>query len=228
MPAPTLPLGTEVPSTPAARPTPTTLTGRYCTLRPLDPARDAALLYERTHGPEGAALWAYLPYGPFADEAAFRQWMETNALASDPLFFAIEVDGKIVGQASFLRITPEHRTIEVGHIMYSPWLQRTPAATEAMYLMARHVFDSLGYRRYEWKCNHLNVPSHTAALRLGFTFEGTFRQHLIVKGRNRDTDWLSMLDTEWPACKAAFERWLAPENFDAQGRQLASLAALRA
>ena len=222
-----LPLGQEVSTQPAARPVATTLIGRYCTLRPLDPARDAALLYERTHGPDDAALWAYLPYGPFADAAAFRTWTEANSASTDPLFFAIEVDGKIAGQASFLRITPEHRVIEVGHILYSPLLQRTPAATEAMYLMARHAFDTLGYRRYEWKCNDLNAPSRAAALRLGFAYEGTFRQHLIVKGRNRDSAWYSMLDTEWPACKAAFERWLEAANFDAQGRQRASLATLR-
>lgn len=227
MTAPALPLGPLVATHAAPRPVPVVLEGRRCRLRPLDPARDAAPLYRLAHGPEAEALWAYLPVGPFAGLAGFTAWMSANAASTDPLFFAIEVDDGIVGAAALLRITPEQRTIEVGHILYTPALQRTPAATEAMYLLARHVFDTLGYRRYEWKCNVLNAPSRAAALRLGFTFEGIFRQHLIVKGRNRDTAWFSMLDNEWPARRAAFERWLAPENFDAGGRQRATLAQLR-
>ena len=152
-----------------------------------------------------------------------------RAATSDPLFFAIveRRSRRALGMASFLRIEQGHGVIEVGHIWYSPALQRTRLATEAMYVMARHVFDDLGYRRYEWKCNALNEPSRRAAVRLGFTFEGVFRQHMVIKGANRDTAWYSMLDGEWPAAKAAFEAWLRPDNFDADGRQLRSLAELR-
>jgi RimJ/RimL family protein N-acetyltransferase len=150
------------------------------------------------------------------------------AATRDPLFFTIldNISTKPVGYASYMRIEPAHRCIEVGSILFTPMLQRTPGATEAMYLMARHVFDDLGYRRYEWKCNALNDPSRRAALRLGFTFEGIFRQHMIIKGRNRDTAWYSMLDSEWPIRKRNFEQWLAPSNFDPQGRQKQSLASL--
>lgn len=171
----------------------------------------------------------YLPDGPFEDEADFRDWLITRAASLDPLFYAIvdRASGRALGMASYLRITPEHGVIEVGYIWYSPELQRTAAATETMYLMARHVFEDLGYRRYEWKCNELNEPSRRAALRLGFTYEGVFRQHMVVKDHNRNTAWYSMLDSEWPAAKAAFEAWLRPENFDAQGRQLHGLADLR-
>lgn len=150
------------------------------------------------------------------------------AATRDPLFFTIldNSSGNPVGYASYMRIEPTHRSIEVGSILFTPALQRTPGATEAMYLMARHVFDDLGYRRYEWKCNALNEPSRRAALRLGFSFEGIFRQHMIIKGRNRDTAWYSMLDSEWPARKRNFEQWLAASNFDLQGRQKKSLASL--
>ena len=151
-----------------------------------------------------------------------------KAKSVDPFFFAIidHATGLPVGQASYLRIEPAHRAIEVGHIIFAPALQRSIGATEAMYLMARHVFDDLGYRRYEWKCNALNQPSRRAALRLGFTFEGIFRQHMIIKGRNRDTAWFSLLDSEWPLRRANFEQWLAPSNFDSSGRQKLSLASL--
>jgi RimJ/RimL family protein N-acetyltransferase len=164
-------------------------------------------------------------FGPFADRAAHLEMLSRAASSEDPMFLAI-VDndsGRALGHAAFMRIEPAHRVIEVGNILYTPALQRTAAATEAMYLMARHAFDDLGYRRYEWKCDSLNEPSRAAALRLGFVFEGIFRQHMIIKGRNRDTAWFSMLDSEWPARKAAFERWLAPDNFDAQGRQRTKL-----
>lgn len=163
--------------------------------------------------------------GPFAAEAAFRENLERNQASADPFFFAIvpAETGRAAGYASYLRIEPAHGVIEVGNIVFSPALQRTTAATETMYLMARHVFQDLGYRRYEWKCNALNQPSRRAAQRLGFTFEGIFRQHMVVKDRNRDTAWFAMLDHEWPARKAAFEAWLAPENFDTEGRQLSSL-----
>ncbi|HET7467679.1 MAG TPA: GNAT family protein [Candidatus Dormibacteraeota bacterium] len=196
-------------------------------LEPLDVERHGSDLQAAQAGaPE---IWMYLPDGPFADEAAFRDWLVARAASSDPLFYAIidRASGRALGMASYLRITPEHGVIEVGYIWYSPALQRTPAATETMYLMARHAFEDLGYRRYEWKCNALNEPSRRAALRLGFTYEGIFRQHMVVKDRNRDTAWYSMLDSEWPVAKAAFEAWLSPDNFDAEGRQLRGLADFR-
>jgi RimJ/RimL family protein N-acetyltransferase len=194
-------------------------------LVPLDPAAHADALYDGSHGADKDPLWLYLFDGPFPDRAAFRAALEQKARSDDPLFFAIldRATARAVGYACLMRIEPAHRVIEVGSILYTPTLQHTVGATEAMYLLARHVFEDLGYRRYEWKCNALNEPSRRLALRLGFTFEGIFHQHMIVKGRTRDTAWYAMLDNEWPARKAAFERWLAPENFDAQGRQRASL-----
>ncbi len=203
------------------------LEGELVRLEPVDVARHAGQLFAaQSSAPE---LWEYLPYGPFESETDFRVWLTERAASSDPLFYAIveRRSGRALGMASFLRVERGHGVIEVGHIWYSPALQRTRLATEAMYVMARHVFDDLGYRRYEWKCNALNKPSRSAALRLGFTFEGVFRQHMVIKGENRDTAWYSMLDGEWPAAKAAFEAWLRPENFDAEGRQLRSLAELR-
>ncbi len=167
------------------------------------------------------SLWLYMPDGPFLERQAFDENMRSREASEDPLFYAI-VDrhtGVAVGRAALMRIDPGNRVIEVGNIMYSPALQRTRGATEAMYLLARYVFEDLGYRRYEWKCNALNEPSRRAALRLGFSFEGIFRQHMIVKGRNRDTAWYSMLDSEWPARKHEFERWLDDANFDSQGVQ---------
>jgi RimJ/RimL family protein N-acetyltransferase len=203
----------------------TTLPGRYVTVTPLDPAQHGKDLWEATRGEENYALWRYLADGPFKLRAEFDEALKTMAVSRDPLYFAI-IDnqaGKAVGRAAYLRIEPKHRCIEVGGILYSPALQKTRGATEAMFLMARHVFEELGYRRYEWKCNALNEPSRRAALRLGFTFEGIFRQHMIVKGENRDTAWFSMLDCEWPARKQAFERWLDPANFSSDGRQLSVL-----
>lgn len=205
----------------------TALEGMLVRLEPVDVARHADQLFAAQSGaPE---LWEYLPYGPFASETDFRAWLTERAGSSDPLFYAIvdRASARAMGMASFLRVEPEHGVIEVGHIWYAPALQRTRHATEAMYVMASHAFEDLGYRRYEWKCNALNEPSRRAALRLGFTFEGVFRQHMVVKGRNRDTAWYSMLDGEWPAARAAFEAWLRPENFDPAGRQLMSLAELR-
>ncbi len=203
------------------------LEGDLVRLELVDVARHAGQLFAaQSSAPE---LWEYLPYGPFESESAFRVWLTERAASSDPLFYAIieMLSGRALGMASFLRVEPGHGVIEVGHIWYSPALQRTRLATDAMYVMARHVFDDLGYRRYEWKCNSLNEPSRRAAVRLGFTFEGVFRQHMVIKGENRDTAWYSMLDGEWPAAKAAFKAWLRPENFDAEGRQLRSLAELR-
>jgi len=199
--------------------------GRYVTLAPLDASSHADALWRQTGGTENAPLWLYLPAGPFGERSAFEADIAGKAVSTDRVFFAI-VDkqaSEAAGYTSYLRIEPAHRCIEVGYILYTPALQRTRGATEAMYLMARYVFEELGYRRYEWKCDARNEPSRRAALRLGFTFEGIFRQHMIVKGRNRNTAWYSMLDKEWPARKAAFERWLDRSNFDEQGRQKSKL-----
>jgi RimJ/RimL family protein N-acetyltransferase len=210
---------------PARRPGRVVMEGRYVTLAPLDASSHAGALWRQAGRNENAELWAYLPDGPFAERAAFEADVAGKAATTDRVFFAIldKPAREAAGYASYLRIEPAHRSIEVGYILYTPALQRTRGATEAMYLMARYVFEELGYRRYEWKCNALNEPSRRAALRFGFTFEGIFRQHMIVKGRNRDTAWYSMLDKEWPARKAAFERWLDPANFDEQGRQKSKL-----
>jgi len=206
------------------------LAGRLARLEPLDADRHGPALYVAAQG-EGAdpALWDYLGSGPFANERDFTAWLEDCAAARDPLFFAIvnQQTHQAVGMASYLRITPLHGVIEIGHIWFGPTLQRTPPATEAIYLLARHAFDDLGYRRLEWKCDSLNQRSRRAAERFGFRYEGLFRQHMVVKGHNRDTAWFAILDQEWPAVRAAFEKWLAPENFDAKGRQRASLADLR-
>jgi RimJ/RimL family protein N-acetyltransferase len=213
---------------PAKRPQRTTLDGRIVSIVPLDPTAHSGTIYEATCGEENAGLWRYLFEGPFTSRAEFDSHVGQKAKSDDPLAFALldRSSGDALGWASYMRIEPAHRVIEVGSILYTPRLQRTIGATEAMYLMARHVFEDLGYRRYEWKCNARNAPSRSAALRLGFTFEGIFRQHMIIKERNRDTAWFSMLDSEWPKRKAAFERWLDPANFDANGRQRVSLSAL--
>jgi RimJ/RimL family protein N-acetyltransferase len=199
-------------------------------LEPLDPAAHGKPLFNASHD-SGAAeqIFRYLPYGPFANLDDFRSWLDERAASSDPYFVCV-IDGETgapQGMAAFMRIAPEHGVIEIGHIWFSPSLQRTRQATEAIYLMARHSFDDLGYRRLEWKCDALNEPSRRAADRFGFTFEGVFRQHMVVKGRNRDSAWFSILDGEWPRIRAAFEAWLAPENFDADGRQRQSLSAVR-
>lgn len=225
---PDLPIGLPVESSPAQRPRRTTLEGRLIRLVPLDPAAHGDALFEGTHGKGKEDLWLYLWDGPFADRGKFDAYLQRAAASEDPLFFAIidKNTGRAAGHAAYMRIEPAHRALEVGYVLFSPQLQRTAGATEAMYLLARHAFEDLGYRRYEWKCDALNAPSRHAALRLGFTFEGIFRQHLIVKGRNRDTAWFSMLDSEWPARKSAFERWLDPSNFDAAGRQKVSLSSI--
>ncbi len=214
---------------PPAWPPRTPLTGRYCRLEPLVPERHAAELNAANSLDTEGRLWTYLPYGPFPNFGSYRAWLETQCAGDDPLFFAIidATSGWAVGVASYLRIVPASGSIEVGHLGYSPRLQRTPAATEAMFLLMAQAF-ALGYRRYEWKCDALNAPSRAAALRLGFTFEGIFRQATVVKGRNRDTAWYSLLDSEWPARRAALERWLAPDNFAADGRQRLRLSELTA
>jgi RimJ/RimL family protein N-acetyltransferase len=203
--------------------------GTQVRLEPVDVAAHAESLYRLSHArPEDAALWTYLPYGPFANRGEFERWLAERAHSEDPLFFAVieAKSGRACGMTSYLNIVPAHGSIEIGHIWFAPPLQKTRGATEAIFLMMRHVFDDLGYRRLEWKCNALNEASMRAARRFGFTYEGTFRQHMVVKGRNRDTAWFALLDREWPAVRTAFERWLAPENFDAAGRQRTSLSAL--
>ncbi|MBK8648450.1 MAG: GNAT family N-acetyltransferase [Gemmatimonadetes bacterium] len=214
-------VGPPVSDHPAPRPVHVTLEGRFGRLRPIDPARDTARLYALSHGAEREALWAYLFTGPYADPQDFEAHVVTIAASlHDPVYWAVaDRNDDAVGWLSLMRIDTRHRVIEVGSILYTPAMQRTALATEAQYLLARHVFDDLGYRRYEWKCNDLNAPSKRSAARFGFTYEGLFRQHMLVKGRNRDTAWFAMLDHEWPAKKAAYERWLAPGNFDADGRQ---------
>jgi RimJ/RimL family protein N-acetyltransferase len=204
------------------------MTGRFCTVEPLDPERHAAQLFAAFAEDDGR-MWTYLPRGPFASAGEYREWTDGAARLDDPLTHAIidNASGEAVGTAAYMRIDPAVGAIEIGSITYSPLLQRRPAGTEAMYLMMRRVFDDLGYRRYEWKCNSLNMPSRAAALRLGFQYEGLFRQAMITRGRNRDTTWFSVIDREWPALRSAFERWLNPANFDAAGRQRQSLASFR-
>jgi RimJ/RimL family protein N-acetyltransferase len=222
------PIGPEACSRPARRPERLTLAGRFVTLAPLAPEH-ADALFAVVGGVQNAWAWDYMPDGPFPEIGAFRDHIARKAQSDDPLFFAVldNTSGRAIGHATLMRVDTANRVIETGNIMFSPVMQRTAGATESMYLLARTVFDDLGYRRYEWKCNDLNAPSKKAAERLGFTFEGVFRQHMIVKGRNRDTAWFSMLDSEWPAIKNAFEEWLAPDNFDKDGRQRRSLASLR-
>jgi RimJ/RimL family protein N-acetyltransferase len=215
----------------SARPLPprTAMAGRFCTVVPLDPARHAAQLFAAYAEDRDGGMWTYLPRGPYASLDEYRAWAEAACRAEDPLVHAIidSATGAAVGTAALMRIDPQSGVIEVGSITYSPRLQRRPAGTEAMYLMMRRVFDELGYRRYEWKCNSLNAPSRSAALRLGFQYEGLFRQAQVTRGRNRDTAWFSVIDSEWPALRGAFERWLDPANFDAAGQQRRGLASLR-
>jgi RimJ/RimL family protein N-acetyltransferase len=222
-----LPIGPVVDTASAPPPGPVMLNGRFARVEKLDPARHGESLWQALKDDD--AVWVYMGYGPFADRAAFDRWLEARAAATDPFAYAVvdQASGRALGSITLMEVRPAMRVIEMGHIVLSPALQRTAASTEAQYLAARHVFDDLGYRRYEWKCNALNAPSRRAALRLGFTYEGTFRQHMIVKGRSRDTAWFSIIDSEWPAVRAAFEAWLAPANFDPSGGQIASLTALR-
>jgi RimJ/RimL family protein N-acetyltransferase len=224
------PVGFPVPHWQPPEPPPRTpMHGRFCRLEPLDPNQHAASLHAANARDAAGRMWTYLPYGPFESLDSYRAWTEEVCRRDDPLFFAIveAATGRATGVASYLRMDPAAGSLEVGHINFSPWLERTRAATEAMFLMMERAF-GLGYRRYEWKCNALNAPSRAAALRLGFAFEGIFRQAGVVKGRNRDTAWYALLDREWPALQAAFARWLAPANFDAQGRQRLRLSELTA
>lgn len=222
------PVGVEVDSKPAGKPGPVRLVGQYVIAEKLDPARHGDDLWAVLKGHD--EVWDYMGQGPFADETGFRAFLDERAAATDPFAYAVidKASGKAVGIVTLMEVRPGARVIEIGNIVYSPALQRTRNATEIQYLMARYVFDDLGYRRYEWKCNALNAPSRRAARRFGFTYEGTFRQHMIIKGRNRDTAWFAMLDNEWPSRRAAFERWLSPDNFDEKGQQHESLSALNA
>lgn len=220
------PVGERLPDwRPAQRPERVPMEGRYGWLEPLDPFRHAADLHEANALDAEGRMWTYLPYGPFASFPEYSRWLESMAGAEDPCFFSVldGASGKAVGLASFLRIDPLNGVIEVGHLAFSPLLQRKPLATEAMYLMMRAAFD-WGYRRYEWKCHALNAPSRRAAERLGFQYEGLFRQAAVVKGRSRDTAWYSILDSEWPRLRARFERWLDPANMDAHGQQVRRLS----
>jgi RimJ/RimL family protein N-acetyltransferase len=219
------PIGAPVDTTPAQRPGPMTIQGRYGRIEKLT-AQHATALWQVFAGHD--AVWTYISTaGPFASETEFSAFIAMRAAAQDPYAYAI-VDNadKTIGYFTLMEIRPDMRVIEVGHVLYSPALQRTKLGTEAQYLLARYAFETLGYRRYEWKCNALNAPSWRAALRYGFVYEGTLRQLIIAKGRNRDNAMFSMLDSEWPQRKANFERWLAPENFTAEGQQILSLGKL--
>ena len=223
-------IGAPVPGW-SSRPLPpaTPMVGRFCTVEPLDPARHGPALATAMAEDAEGRNWTYLPVEPPADRAAYLAWLGTVAGREDPMAHAIvdHADGRAAGLASYMRIDRDNGCIEVGSINFAPRLARTRAATEAMFLMLRRAFDELGYRRYEWKCDSLNTPSRAAAERLGFRYEGLFRQAVVTKGRNRDTAWFSIIDTEWPVVREGFVRWLAADNFDAAGRQRRSLAACR-
>lgn len=225
------PIGFPVPGwKPVERPPRTSIEGRYVRIEPIDVARHAADLFDAIALDKDGSSWTYMGAGPFGSLADLTTWMNATCLGDDPLFHVI-VDrstDKPVGMAAYLRIEPKFGVIEIGHIHYSPLLQRTRGATEAMYLFMRRVFDELGNRRYEWKCDALNAPSRRAAIRYGFSFEGIFRQAMIYKGRNRDTAWFSIIDREWPELKTAYEAWLEPSNFDERGHQKRPLGELTA
>lgn len=221
------PVGPDVPGwTPRARPPLTPAIGQYCRLEPLSAERHAADLYQAFSQAPDDSDWTYMGVGPFADEAAYRAFAESVQAGNDPLHHAI-IDletGRAIGTLALMRIDPANGVIEVGFVSFSRQLKRTRIATEAQFLLMRRAFDELGYRRYEWKCDSLNAPSRKAAARLGFQFEGIFRQATIYKGRSRDTAWFSIIDGEWPALRAAYEHWLNPTNFDAEGNQRTGLA----
>lgn len=227
----TSPVGPAVDSTPAPMPGAVTLKGRYGAVERLDAAKHGASLWAAMDGHD--QIWTYIPAAtPFMpaaasfDGATFRGYIENCERNKERTFYAVtDSRGDAVGLLALIEIRPAMRVIEVGNIVYSPALQRTPLGTEAQYLIARYAIETLRYRRYEWKCDNLNAPSKRAAERFGFTYEGTFRQHMIANGRNRDTAWFSIIDSEWPVRRVAFERWLAPENFDSNGRQKTKLGA---
>jgi len=223
------PIGFEVPDwSPRPWPPRTPMLGIYGRVEPVDPDRHAVDLHAANSLDPDGRNWTYLSREGFAELEAYRDWLVTMTEADDPVLHAIvdESTGKAVGVAAYMRIDPAMGAIEVGNLNFSPLLQRTRLATEAMFLMMRRAFDELGYRRYEWKCDSLNAPSRRAAERLGFSFEGIFRQAIVYKGRNRDTAWFSIVDREWPALRGAFEQWLSTSNFDDSGRQRRRLADL--
>ena len=226
-----LPIGPRVAdSEPARSPQRVVLEGRYARLEPLEPARHRDGLYAASTPPDAAARFRYLGDPPFESPEASDAWLAKAAASTDPLFFAVidRATGRVEGRQTLMRIIPAHRCIEIGNIYWGPGIAGTRVATEALYLFAVYVLETLGYRRFEWKCDALNAPSRRAAERFGFTWEGHFRRAVIVRGRTRDTAWFSMIDEEWPALKAAYQRWLAPENFDADGRQKTRLSELTA
>ena len=213
-----LPVGPPVDAKPAPRPYAISLCGRFGSVERLVASRHGVALWAELKGHDW--VWTYMPYGPFADKPAFAAWLAEREKLADPFYYTVvDKAGRALGLVTLMSIRPDMRVIEVGNILLSPALQRSPLATEAQFLLARYCFEMLGYRRYEWKCNALNAPSRRAALRFGFGFEGIFRNHMIVKGRSRDTAWFAMLDSEWPERRERLERWLAPGNFDAHGRQ---------
>lgn len=212
-----------------SRPGDVSLKGRFCRLEPLSVERHAGALFNAYAAAPDGRDWTYLAVGPFADAQAYRDYATVIADSVDPKHYAVvdAVGGQALGTLSLMRINPEHGVIEVGNVIFSPQLQRTPAATEAQFLLMGYIFDQLGYRRYEWKCDSLNAPSRRAAQRLGFQFEGIFRQAVIYKGRSRDTAWYAVIDRQWPALKAAFQSWLSADNFDGGGRQRRTLEQIR-
>jgi RimJ/RimL family protein N-acetyltransferase len=214
---------------PRPRPARTVLAGRYVRLESLDPARHGDGLYNASSVADADGRFAWLPETPPQSRAEFQSWLDKAAASEDPLYFAIidQASGKVMGRQTFLRIDPANGVIEIGHVYWGPQMARARGATEAQFLFARHVFEDLGYRRYEWKCNNRNLPSKRAAERFGFAFEGIFRQHMIVKGENRDTAWYAMIDKDWPTLARAYEAWLDPANFDADGKQKLRLEDLR-
>ncbi|MEJ7839948.1 MAG: GNAT family protein [Thermomicrobiales bacterium] len=217
--------------TPRARPQRNMISGDAVRLEPVDDADHAKALFAAAQGDGGdPALWDYLGYGPFADLAEFTHWVSERSRSEDPLFFAVvdQISNRALGMVSFLRIDEAFGVIEIGHIWFGSGLQKSRGATEAIFLLARYAFDALDYRRLEWKCNNDNARSKRAAERFGFSFEGIFRQHMITKGKNRDTAWFSIIDSEWEAIRTGFERWLADDNFDENGTQRVSLVELRA
>ena len=221
------PLGEPLDWSPPPPPARVELRGAHVLARPLDADRDAGPLYEISHPPAGdPGIWTYLPDGPYDSVADFHADLTAAQESDDPLFFTLVAGGRPLGIASYLRIEPRHGVIEIGHIWFGPGLARTTAATEAIYLLAANAFDTLGYRRLEWKCNALNAPSRHAAERFGFTFEGVFRNHQVSKGRNRDTAWYAIVDRDWPPIRAGFQAWLAPQNFGPAGRQRQALSEL--
>ena len=230
---PQLPIGEALAVLPdGRRPAHVTLTGTSVAIEPIDSARHGSDLYAAVCSPDGdpsGDIWTYMSFGPFDNFEDFQAWLAPQDGQDDPLVFAIidRASGTARGMASYLRFFPQWNSCEVGSIWYAPSLKQSRAATEAMYLMAHHVFEDLGYRRYEWKCDSLNAASRRAALRLGFSYEGIFRQHMLYKGRNRDTAWYAMIDQDWPQVKTTFEAWLSAENFDSHGRQLRGLADIR-